>query len=240
MSVDAACASGKKLTRTQRLELFQGVRDAYAAKGTPRVVVIVNRAATHDEGERLAAAGISSGGTGPSSTAISVISSGSSVVGIVGSTGRPGMAPPPSGARFIAVAPLEAHSRRFEAELSRTLQFGLGIANQISPDAARARLLASIGDQRTMAGDELLGLLGKENIADIAIVAWGYGVDDAQGARIEYVFEAVDLKTSQRLASGRGSGALEDTDLDALMGEMADDAATWIACGLRTSWASAR
>ncbi len=229
-SIDDACASGKPLSRTQRLELFQGVRDTYAAAGAPRVVVLINRAATHDEGERLAAE------TGSTPGSISVISVGNGNAIGVTSPGRPAAPPPATGARFVAVAPLEAHSRRFETELSRSLQFGLGFTRQISPDLARARLLTAAGERRTVASDELLGTLAREDVADIAIVAWGYAVADAAGRRIEYTFEAVDLKTSQRLASGVASGDAESDDLDMLMGDMADDAATQLACGLRSTW----
>ncbi len=229
-SIDEACAGGKDLSRTQRLELFQSIRDSYAAAGSPRVVVLINRAATHDEGERLGA----DAGSTPSN--ISVISVGNGNALGVTSPGRPAAPPPATGARFVAVAPLEAHSRRFEAELSRSLQFGLGFTRQISPDLVRARLLATAGERRALASDELLGTLAKEDLADIAIVAWGYGVEDASGRRIEYTFEAVDLRTSQRLASGTASGELESDDLDMLMGDMADAAATALACGLRSSW----
>jgi hypothetical protein len=162
------------------------LRKLYADRGSPRIVVMINRAATIQEYNDWRSAG---------SNADTVV-----VIGSGNTTTQPGKAV--EGEQFIDPRSLDLWARQVEQAVSNTLTNEYGLSQQISPDLARASMLASVDNgQRFMGADQLLGMLRKEDVADIAIVGCGKIVSGIAGYEMVYTLETVELATSRRLGA---------------------------------------
>lgn len=163
------------------------LKQLYAQRGSPRIVVMINRAATIQEYSDWRSAG-------SGADTVVVIGSGSAT------TAEPGKAV--EGEQFIDPRSLDLWARQVEQAVSNTLSGEYGLTQQISPDLARASMLAGVDNgQRFMGADQLLGMLRKEDVADIAIVGCGKIVSGIAGYEMVYTLETVELSTSRRLGA---------------------------------------
>lgn len=229
-ALEASPAMCEKLIlgRTETGASMRGeLRGMYMANGSPRMVVLVNRAATIEEAKEAQAAGV---------TATNLI-----VLGDIASAAGSSTPTPTDGAQFITPSLLEKHARQVETELSRVLDMDIGLSKQVSPDAARQRLLADrgAGGSKYMGADELLGSLAKSNLADVAIVAYARTLNESDGVKVGYTIEAFDLKTLLKLAYADVSDTVDGEAVSDLMARLARRGAAEIACGLRQRWGQA-
>lgn len=171
------------------------LQSLYVQHGSPRVVVLINRAATREELTDWRQMNNQPGPSGPV-TAENII-----VIG--GAAGGATVTPEKKdGGEFIDPTLLELWARQVEQSVSQSLAQRHGVTVQISPDLARASLLADIAaGQRYMGADQLLGLLKKEDVADIAVVGCGKIVSGIAGYEMVYTVETVELATSRRLGA---------------------------------------
>jgi hypothetical protein len=166
------------------------LRTLYADRGSPRIVVMINRAATIQEYNDWRSAG-------SNADTVVIIGSGSAAT-------QPGKAV--EGEQFIDPRSLDLWARQVEQAVSNTLSSEYGLSQQISPDLARASMLASVDNgQRFMGADQLLGMLRKEDVADIAIVGCGKIVSGGTAARFPHRDDASGLSSGCATCSSASS-----------------------------------
>ncbi len=169
------------------------VRRLYADHGSPRTVVLINRAATiqeFDEWRRASASG------GVNAENMIVVNTGAPA-----GSGQPA-SQPSQPEQFADPSALDMWARQVEQAVSQSLSTEYGMTRQISPDLARASMLGRVDSgQKYMGSDQLLGLLRKEDVADIAVVGYGKVIGGAAGLELVYTLETVELATSQRLGA---------------------------------------
>ncbi len=166
--------------------LKTSLKSLYTQKSSPRVVVLINRAATIDEWDDWRkSAGVSAGN-----------------IVVVSPAAPPADPAKRASEQFIDPSALELWARQVEQAVSQSLASDYGVTMQISPDLARASLLTTLDNgQHYMGADQLLGLLRKEDVADIAVVACGKIVSGVAGYEMVYTLETVELPTSRRIGS---------------------------------------
>ncbi len=203
----------------------EGVRSAYAGAGSPRMIVMANRAATIEETKEAALAGL---------TPEHLI-----VLGVAGPS-APANPTPHDAAQFLVPSELEKHARVIENSIARTLDIDLGMSRQISPDGVRQRLLASREKgSRYVGADELLGLIGKQDLADIAVIGYARTSTTHDGPTVSYTIEAIEIKASARLGYAEVSDQLADEPVEKTVARLGEAAAAELACSLRAHWAGA-
>lgn len=201
----------------------------YARRGSPRVVVLFNRAATIEEWDDWRR---------------SPVVSGENVVIIGDVSAEVGQEKPAAngGETFVTPSILDVWSRQVEQGVSRALAADAGISRQASPDVARASLLASRPTgERYMGSDRLLGLLKSENIADVAVIGYGRIISGYAGFELVYTIETVELANSRRLATATVTSPVRGMSASDLVRKSAESfaarAAAQVADDLRAAWA---
>jgi hypothetical protein len=206
---------------------------AYEAKGSPRMLVLVNRAATAREPMRQV--------QNPSSmeTQIIVSASGLGTSQAVGNaTGVSGLERPRWDERipvFEQPEQLAFQARALEGRVGA--MFGpelMGAGKIIDAEAAKGQFASEFAKQADIGESELMGLLKQRNIADVVILGFGRVVargsvaradeigwaDDDQAARsgnvVVYTFKAVDLRDNTVLGFADVTGLDDSFTTDGL------------------------
>lgn len=206
---------------------------AYEAKGSPRMLVLVNRAATAREPLRLV--------QNPSSvdTQIIVSASGLGTSQAIGNvTGGSGLERPRWDDRipvFEQPEQLAFQARSLEGRVGA--MFGpelMGASKIIDAEAAKGQFANEFAKQAEIGESELMGLLKQRNIADVVILGFGRVVargsiapqdeigwaDDDQTARsgnvVVYTFKAVDLRDNTVLGFADVTGLDDSFTTDGL------------------------
>lgn len=206
---------------------------AYEAKGSPRMLVLVNRAATAREPMRQV--------QNPSSmeTQIIVSASGLGTSQAVGNaTGVTGLERPRWDERipvFEQPEQLAFQARALEGRVGA--MFGpelMGAGKIIDAEAAKGQFASEFAKQADIGESELMGLLKQRNIADVVILGFGRVVargsvaradeigwaDDDQAARsgnvVVYTFKAVDLRDNTVLGFADVTGLDDSFTTDGL------------------------
>lgn len=212
------------------------IRELYTQRGSPRTVVLINRAASIDEWNdwRSSTAGANGGsvligGSGAGSQGASA--GAGSATGTIQSD-------PSTDPRAM-----EQWARQVEQAVSQSLAADYGVSMQISPDLARASMLTSLeAGQRYMGADQLLGILRKEDVADIAVLACGKVVSGVAGYEMVYTVETVEIATTRRLGAAVITSPLRVTSASDALGSSSESfaarTASQAASAMKDAWSA--
>lgn len=210
---------------------------AYARAGSPRILVLVNRAPI--EGEAPDALR----GVNPENLfVVSAVGDGA----IFNRAGQTDASRPPA-EDFRTPEAQELLARRVEQTLNRRLGPDLlGLSRIVNPDTARLAIAEQIEARRgVVQAGEFAALLKKFDAADLVIL--GTGRIDPRTGSVSYTFTATNLETNLNLAyasveawGGVGSpGAPASRFSDSALEAIADHALARLGCDLLTQWESA-
>ncbi|MCC6427891.1 MAG: hypothetical protein IT435_13860 [Phycisphaerales bacterium] len=170
----------------------QDLGKLYTDRGSPRIAVLVNRAATINEMNEWRRSRSESAGLQTTEAGGGIV-----VLGAAGS-GQPGASP----GADVDPAVLEAWARQVEQTISQSLEGQHGVTRLVSSDLTRASLLPKLDQgQKYAESERLVELLRAEQVAEIAIVGMGRVVSGIAGNELVYTFETIDLSSGNRLGA---------------------------------------
>jgi len=194
-----ACADQIMALNDRGQQLREQWMNLYRQRNSPRIAVLINRARTTEEKDRI----ISEGGS-PDNIGTQIVISNAGIGPAVSNTGD-GVSDSSTNRErdeslplFEQPSRLEFQARTLEGQIGRLFNVGrMGSTQIIDADVARQGILKDLDKQKTVFDqNELVNILKNQNIADVLII--GYGFVDKGVVEIE----TIDNRSSDTTPNG--------------------------------------